>query len=280
MAESETQAGDAAAAAKSGLVHTWRAAVDRWLADRPDDAVMRWLFRGLVAATVAVVALDYAELSTVLEQRSAAPAVMPTAEPLPPSKRTSKTAPDGPKGAPDARLRERMTFELSAGGRLMAVGAITPGTSKLFADEIEKRGSYIKTVVLMSPGGSVQDALEMGRLIRVKGFATEIEAGAYCASSCPLVFAGGVQRIAGKGAAIGVHQVSAHDEAASGGMAGAQKVSAICQKYLREMGVDLGVWVHAMETPKEQLYYFKAEELLALKLATSVGSGKPVAKKG
>jgi len=49
----------------------------------------------------------------------------------------------------------------------------------------------VKTVVLRSPGGSVQDALAMGRLIREKQFATEVEAGRYCASSCPLVFAGG-----------------------------------------------------------------------------------------
>ena len=102
MAESETPAGDAAASAEAGQGDTWRAAFDRWLADRPDDAVMRWLFRGLVAATVAVVALDYAELSTALEQRALPQTVLPTAEPLPPSKRTSTTAPDGPKGAPDA----------------------------------------------------------------------------------------------------------------------------------------------------------------------------------
>jgi hypothetical protein len=279
MAEIETPDGSQVAGTGARPIAAWKTALERWLADRPDDAVMRWLFRGLIAATVAVVALDYAELSAALEQRTAAPTVLPTAEPLPPSKRTSKTAPGGPKGAPNARLREKMTFELAAGGRLMAVGAITPGISKVFANEIEKRGSYVKTVVLQSPGGSVQDALEMGRLVRAKGFSTEVEAGAYCASSCPLVFAGGVQRIAGKGAAIGVHQVSAQDEAASGGMAGAQRVSAVCQKYLRDMGVDLGVWVHAMETPKEQLYYFKAEELLALKLATSVTAGKPVAKK-
>jgi hypothetical protein len=279
MAEVEAPVGSPVAAESDKSVNTWKSALSRWLADRPDDAIMRWLLRGMVVATVAVVALDYAELSTALEQRSAAPTVFPTAEPLPPSKRTSKSAPDGPKGAPSARLRERMTFELAADGRLLAIGAITPGIAKDFAAEIDKRGSYVKTVVLQSPGGSVQDALEMGRLVRAKGFATEIDAGAYCASSCPLVFAGGVQRVAGKGAAIGVHQVAAYDEAASGGMAGAQRVSAICQKYLRDMGVDLGVWVHAMETPREQLYYFKADELLSLKLATSVADGKPVAKK-
>jgi hypothetical protein len=38
------------------------------------------------------------------------------------------------------------------------------------------------------------------------------------------------------------------------------------------MGVDLQVWTHAMETPKEKLYSFKKDELLTLKLATDVGS--------
>ena len=91
----------------------------------------------------------------------------------------------------------------------MATGTITPGISEAFAAEVAKRGDYIKTVVLNSPGGSVTDALAMGRLIREKNFATEVEAGKYCASSCPLVFAGGVERRAGDKAAIGVHQVAA-----------------------------------------------------------------------
>ena len=63
--------------------------------------------------------------------------------------------------------------------------------------------------MLNSPGGSVADALAMGRLIREKKFATEVEAGKYCVSSCPLVFAGGVDRRAGDKATIGVHQVAA-----------------------------------------------------------------------
>ena len=109
----------------------------------------------------------------------------------------------------------------------------------------------------------------MGRLIRERGYTTEIEDGKYCASSCPLVFAGGVQRIAGKNAAVGVHQISAFNDASST-MSSTQHVSALCQRYLRDMGVDLEVWMHAMETPKDQLHYFKADELLALRLATSL----------
>jgi hypothetical protein len=113
----------------------------------------------------------------------------------------------------------------------------------------------------------------MGRLIREKKFATEIEAERYCASSCPLVFAGGIERRAGRKAAIGVHQVAAvtgEGLSSSAGMEGTQQISAACQKYLRDMDVDIGVWIHAMETPREALYYFTPEELLTLKLATVV----------
>jgi hypothetical protein len=48
----------------------------------------------------------------------------------------------------------------------------------------------------------------------------------------------------------------------------AQRIAASAESYLREMGVDLGVWVHAMQTPKDEIYYFSPAELLELKLAT------------
>jgi len=256
-----------------------RASVLRWLGGRPDDDVLRWLYRGLVVATVAVLALDYDDLrQAVSGAPPALPATeMPSAEPLPARPQDGKRR-TAPLPQPDAQLRNAMTFDLTGDGRMVATGTITPGTAKTFAAEIAKRGSYVKTVVLRSPGGSVQDALAMGRLIREKQFATEVEAGRYCASSCPLVFAGGAERRAGAKAAIGVHQVFAVGQtelSQADGMDSAQRISATAQKYLRDMGVDLGVWVHAMETPRDELYYFQPAELLELKLATEAAGAKP-----
>src|SRR5258708_32179224 len=79
-----------------------------------------------------------------------------------------------------------MTFELVGGGKLLATGSITPGISQSFAAEVGRHGDYIKTVVLNSPGGSVADALAMGRLIRERKFATEVEAGKKRRRSRPL----------------------------------------------------------------------------------------------
>jgi hypothetical protein len=43
---------------------------------------------------------------------------------------------------------------------------------------------------------------------------------------------------------------------------------------LAENGIDLEVWIRAMETPRQELYYFQPGELLALKLATVRGDSK------
>jgi hypothetical protein len=178
------------------------------------------------------------------------------------------------------KRRAYLSFELVSGGKLMAIGTITPGTSQNFAAELDKRGDYIKTVVLNSPGGSVTDALAMGRLIREKKFATELEAGKYCASSCPLVFAGGIERRAGEAAIIGVHQVAPISSAASGSprdeMSVAQNISARCQRYLGDMGISLQAWVHAMETPHDKLFVFKPDELKSLNMVTAAPASAPI----
>lgn len=245
----------------------------QWLQSSADDDVLRWLYRGLLAATVMMVALDYSDLQKDAATRDTPATEQTQALPLPAQR--DGVRPALPRQQPDAKLRGQMTFDLLGDGRLEATGTIMPGTAKAFAAEVAKRGSYVKTVVLQSPGGSVRDALAMGRLIRGKKFSTEVDTGRYCASACPLVFAGGVERHAETGAAIGVHEVAAfggEDMSGAAALQNGQQISAQCQQYLRDMGVDLEVWVHAMATPKDQLYYFRPDELLALKLATAAGA--------
>jgi hypothetical protein len=171
----------------------------------------------MIAITAAGLVLDYTQRQAQVQERTASlpPVTVPEGEPdisrtaitelLPSARREHK--PLLQRG--DDRLKSAMSFDLLGDGRLIANGTIRPGTAKVFAAEIAKRGSYVKTVVLHSRGGSVSDAIEMGRLIRQKQLATEVESGRYCASSCPLIFADGVERRAGQSAAIGVHQVTA-----------------------------------------------------------------------
>jgi hypothetical protein len=254
-----------------------------WLADSADEAVLRWIFRSAVAVTVTVLALDIASMQGWIGSPDSAAAPAETSSPALnlPSLVPSILAPLLPGGdkrlmplpQPDGVLARPMTFDLVSGGKLMATGTIIPGLSENFAAEVSKHGAYIKTVVLNSPGGSVTDAMAMGRLIREKKFATEVEAGKYCASSCPLVFAGGVERRAGNKAAIGVHQVAVSATPSLGPprdeMSIAQNISARCQRYLGDMGINLQVWVHAMETPHDRLFVFKPDELKSLNIVTA-----------
>lgn len=257
-----------------------------WLADKADEAILRFILQSALAVTITVLALDVADMQGWTAGPGLAAAPAETTENSPalnlPSLVPSVLAPLLPGGdkrlvalpQPDGMLARPMTFDLVSGGKLTATGTITPGTSQSFAAEIDKYGEYIKTVVLNSPGGSVTDALAMGRLIRERKFATEVEAGKYCASSCPLVFAGGVERRAGSRAAIGVHQVAVSSSNVLGPprdeMSIAQNISARCQRYLGDMGISLQVWVHAMETPHDRLFVFKPDELKSLNVVTAV----------
>ena len=258
-----------------------------WLSNNPEEPILRWIFRSIVAVTIAVLAADLATgngwiapdpLAPPMETRQVSPGpdlpVPSILAPLLPGGDNRAT----PLPQPDGAMAKPMTFELVGGGKLMATGTITPGISEAFAAEVGKRGDYIKTVALNSPGGSVTDALAMGRLIREKKFATEVEAGKYCASSCPLVFAGGIERRAGDKAIIGVHQVAAISSANAAPrdeMDVAQRISARCQRYLGDMGINLQVWVHAMETPHDKLFIFKPDELKSLNIVTAAAA--PVA---
>ena len=131
-------------------------------------------------------------------------------------------------------------------------------------------------IVLHSPGGSVTDATAMAHMIRDARLDTRILPDGYCASSCPLVFAGGVHRVADATSWIGVHQVFALTTALGSladGMEQAQMVSAEAQDLLAEFGVDPLVWTRAMATPKEKLYLFTPEELIELE-ARDEGRGR------
>jgi hypothetical protein len=263
---------------------TLRQRFHAWLSDDADEAVLRWIFRGVLTVTIVALTADLARMEgwTADPDAAAPPAEIGVDSPaFDPGTVPSILAPQLPDGdkrliplpQPGGAMAKPMTFELVGGGKLLATGTITPGISQSFAAEVGRHGDYIKTVVLNSPGGSVTDALTMGRLIRERKFATEVEAGKYCASSCPLVFAGGIERRAGERATIGVHQVAAIRSATADPprdeMSVAQNISARCERYLADMGVSLQVWVHAMETPHDRLFVFRPDELKSLDVVTA-----------
>jgi hypothetical protein len=257
------------------------------LAALPDGTLMKHGFYGLLALSAVMIGMDFRELVNEAADPLDLPALSPVRMARP--ERDNHIRPYLPTSRPVApgddmqRFLNRpheeseaapMRFRLGTHGAAFAEGTITPGTADDFAAFLASdRAASVTEIVLHSPGGSVADATEMAHIIRDAGLNTRILADGYCASSCPLVFAGGEERIADATAWIGVHQAFALDNAfgsLADGMEQAQMVGAETQDLLNGFGVDPLVWTRAMSTPKEKLYLFTPEELLELKLATEV----------
>lgn len=238
-----------------------------------DGLLLRGAFFGLLVATGAFLFVDLREMSLA---RAALPGhdPMTTDAPVLPPALTDGVpgaAPVEPKSSPEV-LRQPMRFELLTGGMLNAEGSIDPGAADRFAEEIAARGEYVKTVTLNSPGGSVDDALAMSTLIRQKGLNTRVATKALCASSCPLVFAGGVAREAEEDAILGVHQVfnaGKNKPSPEQAMSGAQSTTARIARHLDAMGISNTLWINALETPPDRLYYLTPQEMVEFKLVTA-----------
>lgn len=116
-------------------------------------------------------------------------------------------------------------------------GQIVAATPAAFAKVLKQAGARRLPLVLMSPGGNVDAAIEIGRIVRERKMAVQVGftrldtcatgaacpdgetarreargmivvAGAFCWSACPLILAGGERRLSPQWASTGVHQVT------------------------------------------------------------------------
>ncbi|MGJ8529185.1 ATP-dependent Clp protease proteolytic subunit [Maritalea sp.] len=241
----------------------------------PSDAnLMRTIFFGLLIGSATVLYLDF----TALDNQDGVDPLQ-TDRPILPAVDRPEINPNAPQYRPTEQITVQpdilsapMSATLAPNGIMLLSGHIDPGAAERIKVELDRTKEYIKTVQINSPGGSVSDALEISDKIRDLGFNTLVEDGGYCASSCPIVFAGGVSRVAGKKATIGVHQIygASGKISAPQAMSDAQTTTAQITKHLVDMGIDPTLWVHALETPPEKLYYFTQAELKKFKLATKL----------
>ncbi|MBU2583068.1 MAG: ATP-dependent Clp protease proteolytic subunit [Alphaproteobacteria bacterium] len=259
-----------------------------------EELILNSVFRLLIVITAAFLVYDY---KTIYEAANVPlPGETEREEPLimAPPKERDHLRPYLPRATPLRRsskgpampgyakppkheiIGQKMTFVRGAKGAVSAVGRIEPGTASDFVEFIEGQGGEVKMLYLHSPGGSVQDALAMSKLLREKKIDTRIPDDAYCASSCPILFSGGNERTVGSNAWVGVHQIYATQKSPgdlADGMSQAQAITAEVQQHLADMGVDTRAWLHAMKTPSDQLYVFTPKELKDYKLATKVAGG-------
>ncbi len=182
---------------------------------------------------------------------------------------------------------------------LSAEGRIEPGTAKAFANVVANLKGRRLPILIHSPGGSVADAGAMGELIRAKSLAvavartlitncpeaspkcpdgpgTAITGGAICASACVVVLAGGVERLAGPSARIGVHQTTTVVSEAEGlahlkstrKIYEQQGVDAAVEAYLAAMGVGEPVMTLMRKTSAASIRWLSPAELKSSHLTT------------
>lgn len=124
-------------------------------------------------------------------------------------------------------------------------------------------------LVINSPGGSVHEARELGRFLRVNGLRAAVDRA--CTSACVDVLAGGVERYVTRNAKLGIHQSRVPSRYSS--HEGGQLYVADSFRYLREMGVDADVAIAAASVPNNQILLISLPDALATGLVTRVIEG-------
>ena len=177
----------------------------------------------------------------------------------------------GEPGAPAMRpMPDKLEFKIE-GDAIRISGQIAGGDADRFTQWLDQHQPTETQVSLDSSGGSVSDALAIGRTIRSAGFTTIVEDGSVCLSACPYMLAGGTARQAAPGAVVGVHQHFFGKNTllpAFMAVRDVQRAQASVMDYLDEMGVDLRMMSFALRTPPEEIHILDAEHLRDFNLVT------------
>jgi hypothetical protein len=215
---------------------------------------------------------------------------------------------------------------------ISAEGTIEAGSPAMLKRLLKTLGGRQLPIIVNSPGGNVDAALQLGRIIRKNKLDIAVgitefsgcspgmkncrdndgksepysgaayDSGAMCNSACPLMFAGGIRRVVGEWAYLGVHQITTTYQRekllyrttyrvvngrkkvisttiVSRKKAGSYKtyeMSKAVEKrlsaYLKEMGVEQGVLDAMKATPASDIRQIEPENMLEMKLVTSLDS--------
>jgi hypothetical protein len=158
---------------------------------------------------------------------------------------------------------------------IYADGVIAPGTADRFSRFVkDKQISDGAVVIFNSSGGSVGEALEIGRLIRAARFDTDVGPkngkDGVCFSACSLAFLGGVRRTIGTNMLFGVHRVSTTASLTSSEALDIGQIT-IGQivEYVSYMGVKVEFVTVLTKTGSEDINLLSAQSMKDLNVTTT-----------
>jgi hypothetical protein len=143
-------------------------------------------------------------------------------------------------------------------------GQIGPGTVGDFHRALKAR-PRTRIVLLESPGGDVDAALQLAAEIRRLGLSTVIPKGFVCYSACSYLFFAGREHVV-KGS-LGVHRVSAEGWNEARGQVYDGDVRAALRRY----GANAGVIKAMVSTPPSRLHVFSPSEISRLSINRTAG---------
>jgi len=194
------------------------------------------------------------------------PSAPSLSDPVRPGDQTRRFNPDRAVPGAAEPLPQRLVMTPVAGGAAVLLeGTIEGGDAPRILAQINGLSPAPTQVLLNSPGGSVADALELGRALRLAGMDTALRSGDICYSACPYVLAAGVTRSVPDDAFVGVHQHYFGESTllpAFAAVEDIQRGQGEVMRYLDQMGIDPLLMQHALVTPPDEIYVLLPEELL------------------
>ena len=180
-------------------------------------------------------------------ERAATPPV--TAQPIPAPGEPPLPAPGG--GAKiDVQTVTQDGQELTF---ISIEGELVLGDEKRFGNAAMGFSSAI--VMLSSPGGNLFSGIEIGRDIRLKGFATLVPEGFQCASACALAWLGGSPRFMGAGSTVGFHAASSTEFGGPSSMG-----NAAIGAYLNQLNLPLKAILYFTEPQPDQIRWLTFDD--------------------
>lgn len=227
--------------------------------------VMKWLLGAQIVLAGLLIAIDIGPSIPRLLSPSGAPELD---QPIGPGDQTrhyrpNRPATPGPGVDPDMPRRLiAETLEVDGAPALRIRGAVAAGDGERIVNEVQR--VQPARVWLDSPGGSVTDALAIGRALRAVEAETQLDDGAVCFSACPYMFVGGTVRRVAETARLGVHQHSFGETTilpAFLAVEDIQRGQAGVLDHLDDMGIDLRIMGPSMATPADEIYILTEDEL-------------------
>ena len=164
---------------------------------------------------------------------------------------------------------------------IFADGEIVPGTTQKFQSFVRANPSLIggATVILNSPGGSVEEGIRLGDAIRDLRFRTDVGAAAtdpmsripgQCLSACIFPYLGGEYRYLSNGSIIGIHRFRFSDPTLSGSVATevSQLLAGDIVTFFNKSRVDSRLFPLMTKTAPDDIQIISEQELRAMKLVT------------